>query len=106
LSNNVTTNNSRVNDLSNNLTNNISRVSDLSNNLTINISRVIDLSQNYLVLLNEILDLSIKLYNFNGSEVFSTINFYDEPSLSNNIIINNINTSTDIVINTEGISFS
>jgi hypothetical protein len=55
---------------------------------------------------NEILNLSIKLYNFMGSEVFSTINFYDEPSLSNNILINNTNTSTDISIDTEGLSFS
>jgi hypothetical protein len=43
---------------------------------------------------SEILDHEIKLFNFSGTEIFKTINFYDKPSFSDNsIIINDINSN-------------
>lgn len=56
---------------------------------------------------SEILNEEIKFYNFKGTEVFKTINFYDNPSLSNNgIILNDINSNASINFNNEILIFS
>lgn len=56
---------------------------------------------------SEILDHEIKLFNFSGTEVFKTINFYDKPSFSNNgITVNDINLNASINFNDGVLTFS
>jgi hypothetical protein len=45
----------------------------------------------------QIINQDIKFYKFDGTEVFKTINFQDEPSFGgNNIVLNDINSNANI----------
>jgi len=56
---------------------------------------------------SEILDHDIKFFNFSGTEVFKTINFYDKPSIyDNGISLNDINSNAILNYNNGILSFS